>query len=140
MIALATARRIATAAFAEAARREIHNISVVVTDAGGGVTLALRADTQGAFGIETARAKAESALGFMMSTARLAAIFGGNPTATAAIHGAVGGRFIPIAGAVVVTDADGRTLGAASISGGNPAADDEVVRVAVASVGLVCLN
>ena len=137
MIPLLVARRIADAAFAEAARRTIHNITVVVADPSGGIRLALRSDAQGNFGFDTARAKAESALGFNTSTARLSAMFGADPAATAGINAAVGGRFMPIAGAVVVTDPDGTPRGAVSISGGSPAVDDEIVRVAVCAAGLV---
>lgn len=136
MITLALARTIATAAFAEGRRRGIANITVVVADPSGAPRLALRSDAQGGFGVDTARAKARSAIGFNTSTSRLAAIFGGNPAATAGINAAVGGCFLPIAGAVVVTDGDGTLLGAVAISGGNPTADDEIARVAVTDVGL----
>lgn len=137
MIPLALARSIATAAFAEGRRRAIDDITVVVVEASGAVRLALRSDTQGGFGVDTARAKAHSALGFGMSTLRLAATFGSDPAATAGINAAVGGCFLPIAGAIVVTDAGGTLLGAVAISGGNPTADDEIARVAVTDVGLI---
>ena len=139
MIPLLLARQIATAAFAEGMRRGIDNITVVVADPSGGIRLALRSDAQGCFGVDTARAKAQSALGFNTSTLRLAATFGSNPAATAGINAAVGGCFLPIAGAVVVTDAEGAVLGAVSISGGNPVADDEIVRVAITDAGLIAL-
>lgn len=140
MVDLNTARMVAAAAFREGERRDIRNISVVVTDAGGHVRLAQRADSQGAFGIDTATAKAESALGFRLSTAKLSAIFAGNPAATIGISTATNGRFIPIAGAVVMVDGDGRLVGAASISGGNPQADDAIIRVAVNEAGLTALD
>lgn len=135
MITLAQARHIADAAFAEGQRRNIANISVVVTGLDGVPCLALRADTQGAFGIDTARAKAETALGFRLSSWKLSQIFGNKPAATAGLHAATRQRFIPIGGAVVVHDAMGQVLGAASISGGNPQADDEIIRVAVEQAG-----
>lgn len=136
MIPLQTARRIADEAFAEATRRGIDNITVLVADPSGAVRLALRNDAQGAFGFDTARAKAQTALGFGKSSKRLAEIFGDDPAATVGINAAVGGCFIPIAGAVVVHDAANTVVGAVSISGGNPLADDEVARAAVERVGL----
>jgi uncharacterized protein GlcG (DUF336 family) len=128
-ISLADCRNIAETAFAEGARRNITRMSVVVTDAGGHVRLAMRADTQGIFGIETATAKAVSALGFNRPTLALTPLF--TPQATAAITAATGGRFAPLGGGVVVTDADGAIVGAAGVSGGLPEADHEI---AVASV------
>jgi uncharacterized protein GlcG (DUF336 family) len=136
MILLASATAIATAAFAEAQRREIVNISIVVINRAGVVRLAWRSDTQGAFGIDTARSKAECALGFGLSTRRLQTVFGPNPSATAGLNAATRGRFIPIAGGVVVASTDGTIIGAAAISGGNPEADDEMVRAAVSAAGL----
>ena len=139
MMSLELARRIATAAFAEGSRRGIDNITVVVADPSGGMRLALRSDAQGGFGVDTAFAKAQSALGFNTSTARLAATFGQNPAATAGINAAVGGCFLPIAGAVVITNGEGTVVGAVSISGGNPTADDEIARVAIQDLGLIAL-
>ena len=140
MMTLALARDVAAAAFAEAARRSILNISVVVTDASSAVILAMRSDSQGAFGIDTARAKARSALGFGYSTKKLSAIFAGQPASTAGIDAAIGGGFIPIAGAVVVANQQGMIVGAASISGGNPDDDDLIVRIAVSNCHLVPLD
>ena len=140
MMTLIMARRLASEAFAEAERRAIVNISVVVTDAANSVFVAMRADSQGAFGIDTARAKARSALGFGYSTKKLSAIFGGQPAATAGIDAAIGGGFIPIGGAVVVTDDTGLVIGAASISGGTPDDDDAIVRIAVSNCKLFALD
>lgn len=140
MMTLALARDVAAAAFAEAARRGIVNIGVVVTDASSAPVVALRSDSQGSFGIDTARAKARSALGFGYSTKKLAAIFGGQPASTAGIDAAIGGGFIPIAGAIVVTDQQGTVIGAASISGGNPDDDDAIARIAVSHCQLLALD
>ena len=65
---LEMALKIAQRAFVEGGDRKVVNMSCVVTDAGGHVRLAMRADGQGIFGVETATAKAISALGFGRST------------------------------------------------------------------------
>ena len=99
------ALQVVQTAFAEGAQRGVTKMSAVVTDAGGHVRVALRGDGQGIFGVETATAKAVSALGFNRSTLALTPVF--TAQAVAAINGATGGRFAPLGGGVVVTDAAG---------------------------------
>jgi uncharacterized protein GlcG (DUF336 family) len=96
---------VAEAAFAEAATRGVTNISVVITDPGGHVRVAMRADGQGIFGLETATAKAITALGFNRATLALTPLF--SDQATAAISGATHGRFAPLGGGVVAIDEAG---------------------------------
>ena len=135
-INLELATRIATQAFAEGAQRSVVNMSCVVTDAGGHVRLAMRADGQGIFGIETATAKAISALGFGRSTLLQTGSF--DAAAVAGINGATHGRFAPLGGGVVVVDGGDEPIGAVGVSGGAPAVDDEIVRAALQTCGLQC--
>ena len=135
-LTLAQARRIADSALAEGERHGAR-MSVVVTDPGGHVRLAMRTDAQGIFGIQTAIAKAVSALGYNRSTLALTPLF--SPQATAGITAATGGRFAPIGGGVVVTDGDGRIIGAAAVSGGLPELDHEIIVSAVEANGFKTL-
>ena len=135
-ISLDLARRIADAAMEEAARRSIAKAAVVVTDVGGDIRVALRADAAGAFGVDIARGKAQAALGFNLSSLRLSQVFGSSPSATAAINAATGGRFVPLGGGVLVVNAEGQVLGAAALSGGLPEVDDEVITMAIRAAGL----
>lgn len=131
---LAEALSLAHAALAEAEKRSIVKISVVVTDPGGHVRVAMRTDGQGIFGVDTAHAKAVTALGFNRATLPLTPLF--SDQATAAIAGATGGRFAPLGGGVVVTGADGEIVGGAAVSGGLPEVDHEIIVAAVESLGL----
>ena len=135
-INLELATKIAQQAFAEGATRGVLNMSCVVTDAGGHVRLAMRADGQGIFGVETATAKAVSSLGFGRSTLLLMPNF--DAGAVAAINGATRGRFAPLGGGVVIVDADDEPIGAVGISGGLPAVDDEIARAALGVCGQRC--
>ena len=132
-ISLADARRIADAALAEGERRGAKMMSIVVTDPGGDIRLAMRTDAQGIFGVQTATAKAVSALGYNRPTVALTDLF--SPAAVAGITAATGGRFAPIGGGVVVTDADGAIVGGAGISGGPPAIDHEIIVAALEACG-----
>ena len=138
MITLEVATQIAHAAFREGAQLSVVNMSVVVTDPGGHIRVAMRADGQGIFGIETAKGKAVTALGFNRSTLKMKDAF--DASATAAITAATGGRFVPLGGGIVIQDADARTIGAAGVSGGLPAIDDEIIIAAVEAIGLRVLR
>ncbi len=135
-ISLETARAIADSALADAAKRGVQKAAVVVTDSGGDIRLALRADAAGSFGVDIARGKAQTALGLNSSSLKLAQIFGSVAASTSAINAATGGRFVPIGGGVVVINSQGHVIGAAAMSGGAPETDDAIVTQAVRSAGL----
>ena len=132
------ALKVAQSAFAEGEARGIVNMSVVVTDPGGHVRVAMRADGQGIFGVETATAKAVTALGFNRSTLALTPLFGAE--ATVSISGATRGRFAPLGGGVVVVDDAGAIIGAAAVSGGPPATDHEIILAALEANGFKALS
>lgn len=132
-ISWADALRVAVAAFAEGERRGVKALSFVLTDAGGNVTLAVRGDGHGLFGINVATAKAVSALGFNRSTMALAMTLPA-PTVVA-VASATGGRFVALGGGVVAIDAAGVTVGAAAVSGGMPAVDHAIVVAALEACG-----
>lgn len=138
MVKLATAIAIAETAFAEGEKYDVTVMSVVVTDAGGHVRLAMRSDSQGTFGVDTALGKARTSLGFNRTSLHLSKIFT-DPCAVAAITAATGGAFVPLGGGVVVQQ-DGVTVGAAAVSGGLPQVDEDIIVTAVEAAGLTVLR
>lgn len=138
MVALATATQIAQTAFAEGEKHGVTVMSVVITDAGGHIRLAMRSDSQGIFGVDTATGKARTALGFNRTSLHLSKIFT-DPCAVAAITAATGGAFVPLGGGVVV-QRDGVTVGAAAVSGGLPDVDEAIIVAAVEAAGLTVLR
>lgn len=136
-IGLETATEIARIAFAEGAKHNVAVMSVVVTDPGGHIRLAMRNDAQGNFGVDTALGKARTALGFNRSSLHLSKVFV-DPCGVAALSGATQGAFVPLGGGVVIQK-DGVTVGAAAVSGGLPDVDDNIIRKAVEAVGLSAL-
>jgi len=135
-ITLDQANAIALGALGAGKRENVHALSVVVTDAGGTLRSAMRADGVGTFGIDIALAKASTALGFGMSSGRIATMLGGNQAAVAGIVGATGGRFLPLGGAVLVLDAAGTVLGAAAVAGSSPENDERFASEGVRTAGL----
>ena len=136
-LTLDLASEIARIAFAGGEERGLKVMSVVVTDPGGHIRLAMRSDAQGNFGVDTALGKARSALGFNRSSWSLQKTFV-DACGVSAITAATGGAFVPLGGAGVV-QRDGVTIGAASISGGMPDVDHAVIVAAVEAVGLSVL-
>lgn len=136
-ISLDTATELARVAFAEGLKQNLVVMSVVVTDPGGHIRLAMRSDAQGIFGVDTALGKARSALGFNRSSLLLSKTFV-DPCGVSAITAATRGAFVPLGGGVVLQK-DGVTIGAAAISGGMPDVDDAIVRAAAEAVGLTAL-
>jgi uncharacterized protein GlcG (DUF336 family) len=136
-ISMNTASELARVAFAEGLKQNLVVMSVVVTDPGGHIRLAMRADAQGIFGVDTALGKARSALGFNRSSLLLSKTFV-DACAVSAITAATRGAFVPLGGGVVLQK-DGVTVGAAAISGGMPDVDDAIVRTAAEAVGLTAL-
>jgi uncharacterized protein GlcG (DUF336 family) len=121
----------------EAARRDnIHALSVVVTDPGGVLRVAMRADKAGLFGIDIATAKATTALGFNTSSLKLSKTIGGNPAATAALTAATHGRFLPIGGGVLIHDMTGAIIGAAAAAGSAPEDDERLIIEGIVTAGL----
>ena len=137
-ITLAEAQAVATAAFAEAAKVDLTVMSLVITDTGGFIRLAMRSDSQGTFGIDTALGKARTALGFNRSSLFLSKVFT-DPCGVAALSGATHGAFTPLGGGVVI-QRDGVTIGAAAISGGLPEVDDAMIRAALDACGFTALT
>ena len=141
MIALADAVALCDACFQAANEREVVKLAVVVTDVGGDIRAAMRSDGQGAFALDIARAKAQSALGFRRSTLALSEHFGTAAASTVGVAQATGQRFIPIGGGVVVTDRDGVIVGALAVAGAAPQVDDAIARAGLdASTSFAALN
>ena len=137
MITLEIAQRIALAAFEEGRARGLAAMSVVVTDSGGHIRLAMRGDGVGTFGIDIAKGKAATALGFNSSSLKLGAYFGQNAASTAGLTAVTNGQFLPLGGGVIIQDSDGVTVGAAAVAGGAPEIDHAVIMAAVKAAGLI---
>jgi uncharacterized protein GlcG (DUF336 family) len=131
------ANAIALAALAAGKPEQAYALSVVVTDPGGCLRCAMRADGVGNFGIDVALAKAVTALGFGMSSAQIGTMLGANQAAVAGIIGATGGRFLPLGGGVLIKDTSGLLLGAVAVAGSTPENDEKFATEGVRAVGLV---
>lgn len=138
-ITLDQAQAVVAAALQEASAAGLGAASVVVADAGGNMRAAARTDAAPPFGVDIAKAKAKTALGFRRSTLKIAAVFGDKPAAVTGLSAAVG-TFLPLGGGVVITDSTGAVIGGAGLAGGAPETDHAVIAAAVAAAGLNVLD
>lgn len=135
-ISLVQAKAIIAAALEGAAAKGLAGATVVVIDPSGAIRAAERTDAAGPFGVDIARAKARTALGFRRSSLKTAAVFGEKPAVVTGLNAAIEGPLLPLGGGVVVVDADGAILGGAGLAGGAPEVDHDVIAAAVAAAGL----
>ena len=98
--------------------------TVVVLDSGGKIIAVKSEDGAGLVRFGIAMGKAWGALGMGISSRMIAERLGGRPTFLDAIASASDGKFIPVAGGVLIDTDDGITIGAVGISGDTSEKDE----------------
>lgn len=126
---LEKARAIIAAALAEGRRRGLQPLTVVVLDGGGHIVSLDREDGSGTLRVEIARGKASAALGVGIGSGTIGARNEGRDAFLASVAAASGGEFIPVPGAALVLDDDGRAVGAVGVTG-DTSTEDEACAIA----------
>ncbi|MBZ0140633.1 MAG: heme-binding protein [Pseudorhodoplanes sp.] len=118
--------------------RELHcmPLSVAVLDAGGHLVAFKREDKSGILRFDIATGKAWGALGMGFGTRELAARAQKTPHFVSALTGIAQGRLVPVAGGVLIRNAQGAVIGAAGISGDTSERDEMCVIAGVEAAGL----
>jgi uncharacterized protein GlcG (DUF336 family) len=98
--------------------------TVVVLDAGGKIIAVKSEDGSGLIRFGIALGKAWGALGMGISSRLIMERLGGRPSFLGALANTAEGKFIPIAGGVLVDESDGFTIGAVGISGDTSEKDE----------------
>ena len=91
--------------------------TVVVLDAGGKIIAVKSEDGSGLIRFGIALGKAWGALGMGISSRLIMERLGGRPSFLGALANTAEGKFIPVAGGVLIDESDGFTIGAVGISG-----------------------
>jgi uncharacterized protein GlcG (DUF336 family) len=139
-ITLDHAQTIITGALGAAADAEMQPLCVVVLDAGGHMVSCARQDGV-AFGrVDVAFSKAFGAISIGLNSRTLEAAAVARPHFIAGVIGAVGGSVVPVAGGVVVLDADGNRVGSVGASGDNSDNDEIAVLAGIAAAGLTAAS
>ncbi len=135
-MSLTQANTIVHAALAASAAAGYRPMAVVVVDAAGHLKTAQREDDASMFRIDVATGKAWAAVGMGASSRVLGQRAKENSNFYVALAATAQGRFLPQTGAVLIQDAQGRTLGAVGASGGTGDEDEAICIAGVLAVGL----
>ena len=135
-LTLAQANRIIEAALARSAESGFKPMAVVVIDDAGHIKSAQRQDGASMLRIDIASGKAWAAVGMGAASRVLTQRAKDLPAFFNAIAAAAQGKFIPQTGAVLILDADGKTLGAVGASGGTGDEDELICSAGVEAAGL----
>ena len=138
-LTLDIANRLIAAAQAKGKELDLPPLGIAVLDAGGHLIALQRQDGLSFMRVQICQAKAYGALGMGVDSAALAARYEQGPSSVGFLGGVqmmFGGRLIPVAGGVLIRNAEGTVLGALGISGAKSEQDADCARVAITSVGL----
>lgn len=125
------ARQIIDGAFAQARAQGLDPLTAFVMDGGGNLIAAEREDGCAPLRLPVARGKAFAALGNGVASRTVGERNEQRPAFLAAVAAASDGHFIPVAGGVVILDANEEVIGAVGISG---ASSDEDESAAIAGI------
>jgi len=124
-------------ALAKAAGIGCPPLAVVVLDAGGNDVAVQRQDRAGILRVDIARAKAWGALGMGYSSREIGERAQKMPVFFSALAAVSHGRMAPIAGGLLLFDAQRNVIGAVGISGDTPDRDEECAHAGLQVAGLV---
>lgn len=132
---LAKADAIVDAALAAGSEHGMNPLTVVVLDAGGHMVAMKRSDGSGIMRFEVARGKAYGALGMGIPTGQLGGVLADRPAFLNALAVASDGRFIPVAGGVLICQDDDAIIGSVGVSGDSSDKDEYCAIAAIKTTG-----
>jgi uncharacterized protein GlcG (DUF336 family) len=131
------AQKIIAAALAHSRKSNFKPLSLALLDARGAVKIILAEDGTSLKRSEIAHGKAHGAIALGMGSRAIQARAETMPTFVAAVSHVVGGALIPVAGGVLIKDAQGQLLGALGVSGDTSDNDEAAAVAGVKAAGLV---
>ncbi|MFY0989891.1 GlcG/HbpS family heme-binding protein [Halomonas sp. C05BenzN] len=130
------ARGVIDGAFALARRQEMEPLTVVVLDGGGNLVAAEREDGCSPLRHAVAEGKAFASLGNGAASGVIGQRNTQRPAFLASVAAASGGRSIPVAGGVLILDADQCVIGAVGVSGASSAEDEQAAIAGIEAAGM----
>lgn len=135
-LTLDQAQKIVSGALAAGRDTSLAPLTVVVLDAGGHLVAMAREDGSGTLRFEVARGKAVGALGLGLGSRTIGARNQGRDAFLAAVAAASDGRFVPVAGGVLILNGARQVIGAVGVSGDVSDADEACAVAGVEAAGL----
>ena len=134
---LAVAEKIVDAALAAAAAHQMMPLTVVVLDSGGHTVAMKRQDGCGNMRAGVATGKAWGALGMGLPSRLIRDRLADGPAFHGALSAVSDGRFVPVPGGVLISDAEGFAIGAVGISGDTSDKDEFCPIEGIKAAGMV---
>ena len=128
-VTLEQANKIIEVGFDKASELGLQPLTIVVLDDGGHVVSAQRQDHSGIMRFDVAFGKAWGSLGMGRSSRDMEKSVTQRPHFGDALTAVSGGRFVPVAGGVLIADSDGAVAGAVGLSG-DTSDNDEICAIA----------
>lgn len=128
--------QIVEGALAKAREADTTPLTVVVLDAGGHVIVAEREDGCAPLRFPVARGKAYAALGNGVASGVIGERNEQRPAFLASVTAAAEGRFVPVAGGVLILDENEQVIGAVGISGASSTDDEQAAIAGIRAAGL----
>lgn len=132
----AQGRAVLDGAFAKAREMKLQPLTVIVLDSGGHVIAAEREDGCAPLRFPVARGKAFAALGNGLGSGVVGQRNAERPAFLASVAVASEGQFVPVAGGVLVLDAEQRVIGAVGVSGASSGDDERTAIAGIEAAGL----
>lgn len=129
-------RAILDGAFLKARELGTAPLTVVVLDGGGNIVAAEREDGCAPLRFPVAQGKAFAALGNGTASGVVGERNAERPAFLASVAAVSGGRFVPVAGGVLILDAHDQVIGAAGASGASSPEDEGAVIAGIEAAGL----
>jgi uncharacterized protein GlcG (DUF336 family) len=134
---LEIAQKIVTAALAHARKSNFKPLTMALLDARGAVKMSVAEDGTSLKRGEIAHGKAHGALALGMGSRAIQARADTQPAFISAVSHVVGGALIPVAGGVLIKDAQGTLLGVLGVSGDTSDNDEAAAVAGIKAAGLV---
>lgn len=135
-LTLEQASIIVDAALGKGAELGFKPLTVVVLDDGGHMKAMKRQDGSGPFRPQIALGKAWGAVGMGSPSRKIEQLAQERPYFVNSLAAASGGRLVPVAGGVLIRDADGVIIGSVGISGDTSDNDETCAIAGIKAAGL----
>ena len=132
----AQARAVVGGAITQAREADLSPLTIVVLDGGGHVVVAEREDGCAPLRYPVAQGKAFAALGIGVASGVTGERNHERPAFLAGVAAASQGKFIPVAGGVLILDGQDCVIGAVGVSGASSSEDQQAAIAGIEAAGL----
>lgn len=136
-LTLALAQTLLADTMKAAREKNLNPCAIAILDARGALKASAAEDGTSPLRWKVALAKASGAVGLGVGSRRIGAMALERPHFVASLHGLADGGLVPVAGGVLVRNAEKHIIGAIGVSGDTSDNDEAIAVAAIAAAGLV---